>query len=155
MTECRKLMEPPKSVSTIIFSKFINVLACYWAIFCFLAIRIILRVCQTHQATIKNSSIPWEISKASDVLDIAETRNSRLQKITTIASKMFHQRRVFAYGSLKYLSQPTSLTRQAKSAPISRFRRSSRIMKAGLSATLNPSQIVTRIKMNAKSRSKM
>ena len=120
-----------------------------------MAIRIILRVCQTHQATIKNSSIPWEISKASDVLDIAETRNSRLQKMTTIASKMFHQRKEFAYGSLKYLSQPTSLTRQAKSAPISRFRRSSRIMNAGLSATLNPSQIVTRIKMNAKSRSKM
>ena len=59
----------------------------------FQIMRIILKVCQTHQATIKNSSIPYDISKASVVFEIAETRNSKLQKITTIASKMFHQRK--------------------------------------------------------------
>ena len=154
-TDARKLTAPPKSVSTIMFSKSIKVLAYWWAIFCFLAIRIILNVCHTHHITMRNSSIPYSTLKASLFFVTRVMKKTRLQMVTTSASKMFHQRKLLVWGSLKYRSQPTSFTLQAKSIPIRMFSTHSRKIKSGLLATLKPSKIVTRIRRNAKSSNRM
>ena len=155
MTDALKLTWPPKSVSTIMFSKLMSVLAYWWAIFCFLAIRIILNVCQTHHITMRNSSMPYSMLRALLFFETRVTKKTRLQIVTTSASNIFHQRQLLPYGSLKYRSHPTSLTLQAKSIPIRIFSTHSRKMKSGLFATLKPSKIVTRIRRNAKSSNRM
>ena len=143
ITEWRKERAPPKSVSTTKFSKSITFLADYLANRCFLAIKIILRVCQMHHMTISPSSPASSKPLIAPDLEKRDKANTALQKVTTRASKMFHQRILLLAGSRTYFWQPTSLIRHIKSIPISRLRMNSSTMNNGVSATLNPSKMVT------------
>ena len=137
---------PPKSVSTTMFSKSISVLACCRARRYFFAIRIILRVYHMHHITISPSSLASSKPFTAPVFEKSVTRKTILQTMTTIPSKIFHQRVLPFVGSLTYFWIPTSFMRHPKSIPMSKFKRNSITMNAGLSATWNPSKIVIRMR---------
>ena len=88
-----------------------------------------------HQITIKNSSNDSSKPLTMPVLEKSERAKTRLQKMTTSPSKMFHHLSFPVGGSLTYLFQPTNLMRKKKSIPMSTFKISSIVMNSGDSAT--------------------
>ena len=150
-----KKIAPPKSVSTIKFSKSMSVLADYLARRCFFAIKTMRIVYHTHHITIRASSLKASKPLITPDFEHIDKANTTLQHVTTRASKMFHQRVFPLAGSFTYFLQPTSFIRQIKSIPISTFRMSSSIMKFGESATWKPSITVTMTRPKLKIKSAM
>ena len=131
----RKDTAPPKSVSTTMFSKSIRFLADCLASLCFFAIRIILRVYQMHQITIRNSSNDSSNPLRMPVLEKRDRAKTRLHTTTTMPSKMFQHRNLPVAWFLAYLLQPTRRILNTKSMQMDKLSMSSIIINSGLSAT--------------------
>jgi hypothetical protein len=116
---------------------------------------IILRVYQMAHITRKTSSPVYSKSFATPDLQNKATEKSKLHSITTTASKICHHLRCPVEGFLKYLEAPTSFNLHPKSPAIRTFSKSSKKMNKGESATLNPSTIVTKIRIAEITRSEM